>query len=186
MSEEARARRFREVVIPHLDAAYNLARWLMGNQADAEDMVQDAYLRAFRYFDGFAGDSARPWLLSIVRRVCYDALRRRSDRATIDIDAEALHGASEGMLEERATALDPEAMLIQQNDRDRLDRLIASLPPPYREVLILRELEELPYRDIADIVGIPLGTVMSRLARARALLRDAWRRDQARGVGRGL
>lgn len=169
--------------MPHLDAAYNLARWLMHNQADAEDMVQEACLRAFRYLDGLAGDNARPWLLSIVRRVCYDDLRRRGHHAAVGLD---IDDAAETMLEQATTTLDPEATLIQQRDRDYLDRLIASLPAPYREVLILRELEELPYRDIADIVGVPPGTVMSRLARARALLRAAWNRDQAEEARRGL
>lgn len=185
MSEQARTRRFREVVMPHLDAAYNLARWLMNNQADAEDMVQEACLRAFRYLDGLAGDNARPWLLSIVRHACYDALRRRDPRV-VGLSAEVLDDATETMMEEATTTLGPEATLIQQRDREQLDRLIASLPAPYREVLILRELEELPYRDIADIVGVPPGTVMSRLARARALLRAAWNRTQAGEARRGL
>lgn len=185
MGEEARARRFREVALPHLDAAYSLARWLMRNQADAEDMVQDAYLRAFRYFDGFAGDNGRAWLLSIVRHVCYDGLRRRGvDRAAIDADAtlENLNDVEAAI----APAPDPETALIRQSERALLDSLIAALPAQYREVLILRELEDLSYRDIADVVGVPVGTVMSRLARARALLTQARQRLQAREAARGL
>ncbi len=183
MSDEARARRFREVALPYLDAAYNLARWLMRNEADAEDMVQDAYLRAFRYFDGFAGDNPRAWVLSIVRRVCFDGLRRRGqDREAIDPDTEveAIEETPE------SAASNPETTLIRAADRELLDRLITSLPPAYREVIVLRELEELSYRDIADVIGVPLGTVMSRLARARGRLQQAWQRHHARETGRGV
>lgn len=188
MDEGARERRFREIALPHLDAAYDLARWLMHDAADAEDMVQDAYLRAFRYFDGFAGDNGRAWLLSIVRRVCYDGLRRRGAErreAAVDIEALDANGAAEAIAD-GANIPDPETSLIRQRDRELLDRLIAALPPPYREVLVLRELEQLSYRDIADIACIPLGTVMSRLARARGMLQKAWHRHHARESGRGL
>lgn len=185
MSEGARAKHFGEIALPHLDAAYNLARWLMRNEVDAEDMVQDAYLRAFRYFDGFAGTNARAWLLSIVRRVCYDALRRRSRDGISFEDAAspAFDDAIDGFV---SRPVDPETSLLREADRALLDRLIAALPPLYREVIVLRELEELSYREIADVVGIPLGTVMSRLNRARALLLKAWQTNVAREAARGL
>jgi len=157
---------FEEVVLPHLDAAYNLARWLTRNRQDAEDVVQDAYLRAFRFFGGFHGGNARTWLLKIVRNTSYTWLHQnRAQRSATAFD-EQLHtdtGESEN----------PETLLLRKADGQLLNRALDELPPEFREVLILLELEELSYQEIADVVEIPIGTVMSRLARGRHRLRES-------------
>ena len=149
--------------IAHLDAAYNLARWLMHDETEAEDMVQEAYVRVASHFGSFRGGDGRAWLLTIVRNSCYDRLRQKgvSDRNT-DFDEE-VHSAG------RQTP-NPETALLLAERSELVNRSLAGLPPEYREVLILRELEQLSYREIADIAGIPLGTVMSRISRARQLL----------------
>ncbi len=156
---------FEQVLLPHLDAAYNLARWLMRGDQDAEDVVQEAYLRALRFFGSFRGGDGRPWLLAIVRNTCHDWLRQRRsfDQAT-PFDEEVHTG--ERPLET------PETLLLQRADRDALQRALAALPVGWREVIVLRELEGLSYREIAEIVGVPVGTVMSRLSRARARLQQ--------------
>ena len=162
--------RFETEVLPHLDAAYSLARWLVRDEHVAEDIVQDAFLRAFQYFGRFHGDAAKPWLLGIVRNVCYTwfaqnkrALELVSPQEDAELEAPSLdhHG-------DRQT---PETVLAQTVQRAMVNAAIVALPIPFREVLVLRELEELSYEDIARISHIPLGTVMSRLSRARALLR---------------
>ena len=160
----------------HLDAAYNLARWLTRNEHDAEDVVQDAYLRAFRFFDGFRGGEGRAWLLAIVRNTCYTWLEKNrpaeistcfdehdpeADRAGFDPDMMAADGGN------------PEAIALQNAHKRMLNLAIAALPLGFREVLILRELEDLSYKEIARVVDVPVGTVMSRLARARKLLRQS-------------
>jgi RNA polymerase sigma-70 factor (ECF subfamily) len=154
---------FEQAVLPHLNAAYNLARWLTRNDHDAEDVVQDAYLRALRFFDGFRGDDARAWLLAIVRNTSYDFLRSHRP-----------HELTEAFDEEVHTVVDenqsPEVMLLRQADQAIVRRALESLPLPWREVIVLRELEGLSYKQIADAAGIKIGTVMSRLARARARL----------------
>ena len=156
---------FDQVVLPHLDAAYNLARWLTRNGHDAEDVVQEASLRALRFFGGFHGGNARAWLLAIVRNTCYDWLRRhRPSEVPVPFDEE-LHSAAD-------PGPTPEDFVIEQADRQRLREAIESLPLAWREVLILRELEGLSYREIADLAGIKIGTVMSRLARARTGLQQ--------------
>ena len=149
-------------MLPHLDAAYNLARWLTRNDHDAQDVAQEAMLRAFRFFDGLRGEP-RPWLLAIVRNTCFDWLRahRPADLAAIedgveDVDVET-----------------PETLAARNLDRRMLNEAIAALPIQFREVLILRELEDLSYREIARIAGVPIGTVMSRLSRARRLLSES-------------
>lgn len=155
-----RRRRFEAQALPHLDAAYNLARWLSRSPADAEDIVQDAMLRAFRGFDGFKGGDIKAWLLTIVRN-CWlsaGAATRRRGHAALDEDI-------------AAESPDPEQQAIREGDRRHLQAMIAGLPPEFREVLILREVEDMSYRQIATVTGSPVGTVMSRLARARALLR---------------
>jgi RNA polymerase sigma-70 factor (ECF subfamily) len=157
---------FDQVVLPHLDAAYNLARWLTRNGHDAEDVVQEAFLRALRFFGGFHGGNARAWLLAIVRNACYDWLRRnRPSEVSAPIDEEV-----------HSSAVDPdptpEDLLIAQAGRHRLRDALEALPVAWREVLVLRELEGLSYREIADVAGIRMGTVMSRLARARAGLQQ--------------
>lgn len=161
-------RKFEQLVVPHLDAAYNLARWLTRNDHDAEDVAQEAMLRAYRHVDGLRGE-ARPWLLAIVRNACMTWLKanRPAELAgALDLEAaEAQLDPGEG----------PDALLLRKVDRRILNEAIAALPPQFREVLVLRELEDLAYKDIARIVGAPLGTVMSRLWRARRLLADSAR-----------
>jgi RNA polymerase sigma-70 factor (ECF subfamily) len=154
---------FEQVVLPHLDSAYNLARWLTGNDHDAEDVVQDAYLRAVKFFAGFRGGDGRPWLLAIVRRVCYDRLGRQRPHLPLTVFDEELH-ASDG--------LNPEQLLLKQEDRELLHQALAELPVEFREVLVLRELEGLSYKEIAAVTALPPGTIMSRLARGRERLRS--------------
>jgi RNA polymerase sigma factor (sigma-70 family) len=152
-----------ELFIAHLDAAYNLARWLMHDETEAEDMVQEAYVRVASHFASFRGGDGRAWLLTIVRNSCYDRLRqkRASDRNT-DFEEE-LHSAGR-------QAPNPETALLLAERSELVKKCLAELPAEYREVLILRELEQLSYREIAEIAGIPLGTVMSRISRARQQL----------------
>ncbi len=167
-------RRFELLALPHLDAAFNLARWLTGNGADAADVVQEAYLRAFRYFGAYRGGDMRVWLLTIVRNCFADWVREnRSARLVFAPDAPGDEaGAAEPMW--TAPARDPEAAMLAALDAATLERLMAELPAEHREVLVLRELEDLSYREIADVTGVPVGTVMSRLARARLGLRRLW------------
>lgn len=156
-------------ILIHLDAAYNLARWLMRHGPDAEDVVQEACMRAFKYFDSFRGNDGKAWLLSIVRNACYGRFRQNSQQpVTYTLDEEE----SESEEQHASAAENPEAILSRLQDILYLDRAIATLPIEFREVLVLRELEDLPYKTIADIVSIPVGTVMSRLSRARALLKQ--------------
>ena len=158
MSDEAFAR----AALPHLDAAYNLARWLVRDAAAAEDVVQDAMLRALTYFSGFRGENPRAWLLQIVRNTAYTRLQRPAMEEPLDTDGRHAHLADPGH--------DPEADYARAEDSGRLDAALAALPVELRECLVLRELEEMSYRDIARVVGVPVGTVMSRLFRARQAL----------------
>ncbi len=155
--------------MPHLDAANNLARWLARDPAAAEDIVQDAMLRAFRAFEGFRGTDAKPWLLAIVRNCHRTALDQKRRRAQVPLPEE-----NEGTAPMIAEGPDPEKAAINSNVARKLDAMIAELPEEFRETLILREMEDMSYREIADVTGTPIGTVMSRLARARALLREKW------------
>jgi RNA polymerase sigma-70 factor (ECF subfamily) len=180
--DETKARRFEELVLPHLDSAYNLARWLTRSDADAQDVVQEACLRAFKYFDGFDGQYANAWLLKIVRNTCFTWIKANrpaaeamawEDRAEeVEADAASIELNAAGL------GRNPEAVLAEKQDARRLNILLAELPPSYREVLILREMEDMSYREIADIVGVPIGTVMSRLARGRQSLQAAWHRSE--------
>ncbi|HTQ13036.1 MAG TPA: sigma-70 family RNA polymerase sigma factor [Rhizomicrobium sp.] len=163
---DERRRRFEAQALPHLDAAYNLARWLA--PAHADDIVQDAMLRAFRSFDGFRGADARPWLFAIVRNCARDHAGRARGRAQVPLPGEE-DGAA---LPDPAPG--PEQQAAGASERRRLDAAIAALPEEFRTVLILRELEELSYREIALALDVPVGTVMSRLSRARAMLKDGW------------
>jgi RNA polymerase sigma-70 factor (ECF subfamily) len=169
-----RTRRFELATLPHLDAAYNLARWLLRDAAQAEDAVQEACLRAFAHFDELRGADARPWLLRIVRNACFDMLRQaRQVGETVEFDDERDGLADAGPTGSPAPPADP-ADLWEQRARGRqVDAAIAALAPAFREVIVLRELEELSYEEIAHVAGIPIGTVMSRLSRARSQLRLA-------------
>jgi RNA polymerase sigma-70 factor (ECF subfamily) len=160
--------RFERVVLPHLDAAYNLARWLTRNDSDAQDVAQEAAVRALRYFHSFRGENARAWFLQIVRHACWTWLR-------INRPADLLHADDDsGVPEPHAPEADePDAAALHRDEHARVNRALAALPVQCREVLVLRELEDLSYRDIAAIVDVPVGTVMSRLSRARARMRAA-------------
>jgi RNA polymerase sigma-70 factor (ECF subfamily) len=158
--------RFERAMLPHLRAAYNLARWLTGNDHDAEDVVQEAYLRAFRFFERCHGDG-RAWLLAVVRNTCYTWLRRqRVPEAQFTPFDEEIHGGTDPMAE-------PLTLLLRQAEREQLREAVERLPVGYREVIVLRELEGCSYKDVAAIAEIPLGTVMSRLARARKALHES-------------
>jgi RNA polymerase sigma factor (sigma-70 family) len=161
--------RFADVVMPHIDDAYRLAHWLTGNSTDAEDVVQDASLRAFRAIRGYAGGSARAWLLSIVRNTAYSWLRKNRPTAVVTVDdLEAVELAQANQSDPDAAT--PETTLLAQIDADQLRAAIAALPAPFRETLVLRDIEGLDYREIAQTTEVPIGTVMSRLARARRRL----------------
>jgi RNA polymerase sigma-70 factor, ECF subfamily len=155
--------RFEQTVLPHWQAAYNLARWLTGHDQDAEDVVQEAYLRAFKFFEGFHGEDSRAWLLTIVRHTAYTWLRRNRARELTDALDEELDNVE-------SDELTSEGMLVQMADVQVLREALEALPVAFREVVILHDLEDLSYKEIAVIVDIPLGTVMSRLARARKRL----------------
>ncbi|WP_168793649.1 RNA polymerase sigma factor [Paraburkholderia aromaticivorans] len=179
-SEAARSRRFQQMALPHLDAAYNLARWLCGNASDADDVVQEAFMRAFRFFDTFRGDSARPWLLAIVRRTWYTEWRRRaSSHETVEFDDTMDDASFEGW---SVGGADPQALLIRDEDTKLVHEALAQLPVEYREVLMLRELEEMGYKEIAAVADVPIGTVMSRLARGRRKLAALLMENQGGGT----
>jgi len=161
-----RRRRFEAQALPHFDAAYNLARWLSHSPADAEDIVQDAMLRAFRAFDGFRGGDAKPWLLAIVRNCWRSSGAAARRRGYVTLPEE------DTLVSEEAG---PESRAIQASESRKLNEAIALLPDEFREVLILREMEDMSYREIAAVTGAPIGTVMSRLARARGLIKEKWR-----------
>lgn len=171
MSAAERLRRFEQLMLPHIDAATNLARWLMPAGADARDLVQEAYLRAYRSFDSFQGDTPRAWLLAIVRNTCFTArAKARVHQCEEPFDDETHEMASAPWPGGSCAAHDPLALLERRTELELLQRLIRTLPDEYREILLLREVEELSYKEIAGILGVPVGTVMSRLARARAFL----------------
>ncbi|HKA43009.1 MAG TPA: sigma-70 family RNA polymerase sigma factor [Burkholderiales bacterium] len=164
MGDAAKLGRFERTVLAHLDAAYNLARWLTRDDAGAEDAVQEACLRAFRFFEGQQGSSPKAWFMAVVRNACLDWIREHRRRAVEEEYDDALHGAGTGD--------PPDASAIRASDARWLHECMATLPQEYREVLVLRELEELSYKEISAIVDVPLGTVMSRLARGRDLLQQ--------------
>jgi RNA polymerase sigma-70 factor (ECF subfamily) len=172
-----KARRFREAALPHLDDVYTLARYLLRDPSDAEDAVQDCYLRALKHFDGFRGPDIKPWLFAILRNVCNAEYARRANRpVAIDETPEA---AEQAPLWHESEA-GPETEMLRRRDATAIKKLIEALAEPFRETFVLREINNLSYREIADAVGAPVGTVMSRLARARAMLRAAWMAEEER------
>ena len=166
---------FEATVLPHLDAAYNLARWLTRNTADADDVVQEAALRAATYFAGFRGTNARAWLLQIVRNVAYASKKLVRGAVAIGLPGEGGAGAG---LELVDPGDDPETALMRREDVQRATRLLGSLPAELREILVLREIEEFSYKEIAQVTETPIGTVMSRLWRGRQLLAAALKAEQ--------
>jgi RNA polymerase sigma-70 factor (ECF subfamily) len=176
-AHQDKARRFRDAALPHLDDVYTLARYLLHDTADAEDAVQECYVRALRYFDTFRGPAIKPWLFAILRNVCRDEFARRSGALhhidhSIDGKTDEDEDAVTPLWQEPPVS--PETELLHQRDAETIRRLVAELPDPFREAIVLREINDLSYREIADVVGVPVGTVISRLARARSMLRQAW------------
>jgi RNA polymerase sigma-70 factor (ECF subfamily) len=157
--------RFEQVILPHLDSAYNLARWLTGDEHDAEDVVQDAFVRAAKFFASFRGSEGRPWLLAIVRRAGYDWLQRNRSHRSLTVFDEQVHSDPED-------SVDPLGLVLKEEDRETVRQALAELPVEFREVMVLRELEGLSYKEIGAVTGIAPGTIMSRLARGRERLRD--------------
>jgi RNA polymerase sigma factor (sigma-70 family) len=155
--------RFEALALPHLDAAFNLARWLARDDQDARDIVQDAFLRAFGAFDGLRGDDARPWLLAIVRNTCFSWLAKNRNGALHVPYDEELHAVAD-------LDTDPARLALRADERRRIDEALGRLPLEFREAIVLREMEDMSYREIAQVLAIPIGTVMSRLARGRSLL----------------
>jgi RNA polymerase sigma-70 factor (ECF subfamily) len=172
-NDPEKARRFRDAALPHLDDVYTLARYLLHDATDAEDAVQECYLRALKHFDSYRGSAIKPWLLAILRNVCRAEYARRASSTVKDVAED-----------EQATPLwhetqdTPEEQVLRHRDANAIRRLVADLAEPFRETFVLREIHDLSYREIADIVDVPVGTVMSRLARARALLRSAWTAEE--------
>jgi len=165
LADQQQLARFERLVLPHLDAAHNLARWLTRDEHDAADVVQEAYLRAYRFFGGFHGEGGREWLLKIVRNTCYTWLKQNRPAGTVPLVDEMLNAAVCG-------APRPDAEASGQERRQLLHQAIGDLPAEYREALVLRELEGMSYKEIAAIADVPLGTVMSRLSRAREKLHE--------------
>ncbi len=170
--ESGLAQRFRDAALPHLDDVFTLAHYLLRNAADAEDAVQECYLRALRHFDSFRGPAIKPWLLAILRNVCNAEFARRGRHdQPVDCAETAPLELTPIWQEPQAS---PETTLLRRQDHDAMRRLIAALPQPFRNVIVLREINDLSYQEIAEVAGVPVGTVMSRLARARTMLRAAW------------
>jgi len=165
-----KADRFKQLALPHLDAVYTLARYLMRNRSDADDAVQECYLRAFRYFDTFHGGQIKPWLLAILRNVCHSAY---SENARLVYGEEASDDDPVDPVW-REQGETPEQTVMRRSETETMRKLISRLPAEFREIIVLREINDLSYRDIAGVIEVPIGTVMSRLARARGMLRDAW------------
>ena len=167
MSETAARERFEQAVLPHLDAAYNLARWLTWNERDAQDVTQEAFLHAFRFFDGYQGGNMRAWLLTIVRNTCYTWIRRNRPANRTELFDEEIHSV------EFSGGADPEIQALVGSDKESLRRALEELPDVFREALVLRELEGMSYKEIANVTSVSLGTVMLRPARARTQLRES-------------
>jgi len=175
--EHDRARRFRDAALPHLDDLFTFAHYLMRNVADAEDAVQECYLRALRHFDSYRGPAMKPWLLAILKNVCKAEFARRSTAPAPSECDDAEPTAEQPPIWQQPQS-SPEAELLRQWDDQTIRRLVAALPQPFREVIVLREINNLSYREIAEMAGVRVGTVMSRLARARTMLRAAWNTEE--------
>jgi RNA polymerase sigma factor (sigma-70 family) len=176
-AHQDKARRFRDAALPYLDDVYTLARYLLRDTGDAEDAVQECYLRALRHFDTFRGPAIKPWLFAILRNVCRGEFARRSSGLHyidqyVDGEADKDEDAIKPLWQE--SQVSPETEVLHHRDAQTIRRLVAELPDQFREAIVLREINDLSYREIADVVGVPVGTVMSRLARARSMLRKAW------------
>ena len=171
--DEVDRQAFEAAILPHLDAAYNLARWLMRNAEDAEDVLQEAMLRALTYYSGFKGENPRGWLLQIVRNAAYASMKLNQGARSVPIAVYADGDEVPLHPELSDPSDDPEAALLKSRAHQGLDRLLAELPVELRETIVLRELEEMSYKEISHITGAPMGTVMSRLWRARKLLSEA-------------
>jgi RNA polymerase sigma-70 factor, ECF subfamily len=163
LAERQKLESFEEAVLPHLDAAYNLARWLTRNTHDAEDLVQEAYLRAFKSFDGFRGGNGRAWLLTIVRNTCYTWLKQNRKEQFTEVFDEEIHTVEN-------ESSNPETLMLESADAQLIGEALEELPLEFREAIVLREIEGMSYKEIAQLAGVPVGTVMSRLARARERL----------------
>ena len=172
-AEHERMRRFRDAALPYLDDVFTLARYLVRNPADAEDAAQECYVRALRHFDSYRGPAMKPWLLAILRNVCNDEFARRRDREIPTNYAED-ETPVEAMPAWQEAQASPEGVMLKEQDDATIRRLVAELPEPFRKSIVLREINDLSYQEIAEVSGVPVGTVMSRLARARTMLRSAW------------
>jgi RNA polymerase sigma-70 factor (ECF subfamily) len=173
-----RARRFRDAALPHLDEVYTLARYLLRDASDAEDAVQECYLRALKHFDGYRGPAMKPWLFAILRNVCHAEFARRASSPTGDSEDVAEDAAQAPLWSEAQETA--ETQMMRSADSNLIRRLVSALAEPFRETFVLREIHNLSYREIADVAEVPVGTVMSRLARARAMLRAAWMAQEER------
>jgi len=171
-----KARRFRDAALPYLDDVYTLARHLLRDAGDAEDAVQECYLRALKHFDSYRGPAMKPWLFAILRNVCRAEFARRANSPVKTIDELPEDTEQKPLWHEEDET--PEAQMLRRRDASTIQELVAALAEPFRETFVLREVHSLSYREIADIVAVPVGTVMSRLARARAMLRTAWMADE--------
>ena len=185
VAEQERVRTFQAAALPHLDDVYTLARYLMRNTQDAEDAVQECYLRALRHFDSYRGPAMKPWLLAILRNVCNAEFARRS-KEEVPTDYTQDESLAEEMPMWQEPQASPEKTMVRQQDASTIRRLVAELPEPFREAIVLREMNNLSYQEIAQVAGVPVGTVMSRLARARSMLRSAWNAAQTATARPGL
>jgi RNA polymerase sigma-70 factor (ECF subfamily) len=176
LSEGGKAERFKALALPHLDDVYTLARYLLRGASDADDAVQECYLRAFRHFDTFRGGPVKPWLMAILRNVCHASY---AGNARLVFTAEPGELPTPPIWREHGDT--PEQALLRRHESDTMRRLIGELPAEFREVIVLREINDLSYRDIATVIEAPIGTVMSRLARARGMLREAWMAAEGEG-----
>ena len=175
-NDPERARRFRDAALPHLDDVYTLARYLLRDAADAEDAVQECYLQALKHFDSYRGPAMKPWLFAILRNVCRAEYARRASAPITTVDDTPETAEQPPMWHEEQQT--PETAVLKDRDAITVRKLVEALAEPFKETFVLREINNLSYREIAEAVGAPVGTVMSRLARARAMLRSAWLAEQ--------